>query len=837
VVTDHKELRDSLKSMAGPVDSETAWAQIEQRAGRRRPLVDLRDRMTSWLMGTAWSSPSCDGTAPAAQVDEKPSDSGRPFRPKTPASRPRSRLRMAGYASMAVILVAGVTLGGFELVKHLGKSDPAVLITDDTAGMSPGATGQTGQTLPSDAQGGYWELLPLSTDGGSVNSLVMDPDDPAKLYATTDDGLFRSTDGAVTWKPVSKREGASMMVSDPSAPSTVYRIGGDMALYKSVDGGAAWRRMSAEFTGLPGQDETDWYRENAFTKILIDPSTSPSTLYGIRPWGYPEYSRLCKSTDGGSTWQDLTQNLGGSPVAAPGSFLGSVAWLEIDPAGHVLYAGCSAQSSILRSPDGGATWEDITAKIPGDRLTLDPRDPSRLYSYQDADGMEIVAARVLVSTDRAETWYELAGTERDWATTVDLADRYVGPGTPAAVVEAAAAFLGDFAGTVADASTGFEASIAGKVIIDPSDPSVLYAPTSRGVYKSVDGGATWHPSSKGMTDASVYATAVDPTMPSTIYAATSAGVMKSVDGGATWATMPGITGGQMFGSNEGMGGGYDLLVAPSSPSVLYFWTTDGLWRSDDGGSTWAKREATTFGQGSGLLLVASNRADVVYANGWGGPDGMEIDGLYRSTDGGLTWGKVDGLPEGELGVPDLPPRGASALVEAPGDPSTLYASAQTFNPDGSQGPSRLYKSVDSGQTWAPLGEQTWTGPVKALAVNPGTPPTILAIAGGGSGNDSFWRSTDGGHTWTQVETDWSGAGGNWGPLLLSGPLNSDLVYAVSDVRGLYRSINGGASWMSVGDWSPAEVDRWGSAVVDPAGAVVYVATPTGLYKWVPGALK
>ena len=163
------------------------------------------------------------------------------------------------------------------------------------------------------------------------------------------------------------------------------------------------------------------------------------------------------------------------------------------------------------------------------------------------------------------------------------------------------------------------------MVIDPGDPSVLYVPTERGVYKSVDGGSTWHQANLGMTDTSVTTVVVDPVTPSTIYAITSAGLMKSLDGGATWTTSPEVNGGS------------SLAVAPSSPSTLYAWTTDGLLRSDDGGATWAKREGGTFVQSSAVLLVASNAPDTVYANGW--DSSTEVAGLYRSTDGGIYLGQ------------------------------------------------------------------------------------------------------------------------------------------------------------------------------------------------------
>ena len=165
------------------------------------------------------------------------------------------------------------------------------------------------------------------------------------------------------------------------------------------------------------------------------------------------------------------------------------------------------------------------------------------------------------------------------------------PGTPAGAIEAAAAFLQDFTGTVTDPSSGDKVDVVSfawgycdEVVIDPGDPSVMYVPTIRGVYKSNDQGKTWNRATAGMTDSAVYSVLVDPLSPSTIYATTSASIVKSTDGGASWTTILDSCG--------------SLALAPSLPSRLYARTADGLLRSDDGGATWTKLEATGLASAS-----------------------------------------------------------------------------------------------------------------------------------------------------------------------------------------------------------------------------------------------
>jgi photosystem II stability/assembly factor-like uncharacterized protein len=616
-----------------------------------------------------------------------------------------------------------------------------------------------------------------------------------------------------------------MIVVDPGSPSTVYRIisgsggglesaltGGDGALYKSLDGGSTWTKVS-ERPGYPDFQMWPWWQ------LLIDPSTTPSTLYGVCPvyWATPD-TRLFKSTDGGYNWEDLTDEpVFASRAGGVRRLVSGVHRMVIDAAHHTLYVTVS--DGLVRSSDGGATWEDLSADLPDGvgsasapgsvsdlAVFVDPRDPSRLYLYNTAD-----PATFYMSSDAAQTWSELTGAGLDWAKAVTVA----APRTPVAAIEAATAFLSNFTGTVTDASNGLQVPVylgadgywskePGGVVIDPDNPSILSVATQRGVYRSVDGGATWNQSSAGMTNTQVGKVVVDPVTPSTIYAITPVGITKSTDGGASWTTILPATGDS------------SLVIAPSSSSTLYAWTSTGLQRSDDGGATWARRddpgpselEGWSWGWVEppplpGLVLVASDDPDTLYALG--------LDsGLDRSTDGGNTWDKVAGLPQLEIG----------GLVEAPGDPSTLYAGVLG---DG------IYTSTDSGRTWARLGYSRSS--VDSFTVALGDPVTIWTTGEGAP----IYRSTDGGETWTEVTFPDGQLGGS----LLADTRSSGTLYTVSssDVGGsephakFWRSLDGGDTWSVFANELPVGS---GTMVLDPAsGGALYFATEQGLYRWTP----
>jgi photosystem II stability/assembly factor-like uncharacterized protein len=112
------------------------------------------------------------------------------------------------------------------------------------------------------------------------------------------------------------------------------------------------------------------------------------------------------------------------------------------------------------------------------------------------------------------------------------------------------------------------------LVIDPQNPTTIYAGTQGGVYKTINGGSNW---TAANTAISVLSLAIDAQNPQTIYAGGS-GVFKSVDGGATWtASSIGLPASQVFA----------LAVDRSVPSHLFAGTYGaGVFESNDGGASW-----------------------------------------------------------------------------------------------------------------------------------------------------------------------------------------------------------------------------------------------------------
>ena len=220
----------------------------------------------------------------------------------------------------------------------------------------------------------------------------------------------------------------------------------------------------------------------------------------------------------------------------------------------------------------------------------------------------------------------------------------------------------------------------------PGSPNTFYfGAAAGGVWKSVDAGATWKPifdEAKG--SASIGAIAVAPSNPNILYVGTGEGnlrgnvtwgngVFKSADAGATW-THIGLDDTRQIGA---------LIVDPHDPNVVLVAaighafgpnTERGVFRTVDGGKTWSRVLYKDELTGAIDLAADPHNPNIVYAALWqvrrqpwtfesGGPG----SGLYRSTDGGLTWSqlKEHGLPAGILGRIDV--------AVSPVDSNRIYA--------------------------------------------------------------------------------------------------------------------------------------------------------------------
>lgn len=255
-------------------------------------------------------------------------------------------------------------------------------------------------------------------------------------------------------------------------------------------------------------------------------------------------------------------------------------------------------------------------------------------------------------------------------------------------------------------------------------------------------------------------------------------------------------------------GGRSIAVSgvKGRPNEAYFGAVGGgLWKTSDGGETWAP---VTDGQirsaSVGAVAVAESNPDIVFiGTGESCIRGniMPGDGVYKSTDGGKTWTHV-GFAESDA---------ISKIRIHPTNPDIVFvASFGKYSvPSTERG---VYKSTDGGRTWRRvLYRDDKTGAVD-IAIDRNHPDVIYAalweayrkeyqMSSGGPGSGLF-KSTDGGETWTEITRNPglpSGLVGKIG-IAVSGA-NSNRVYALVEnaAGGLFRSDDAGATWTLVND--------------------------------------
>lgn len=345
------------------------------------------------------------------------------------------------------------------------------------------------------------------------------------------------------------------------------------------------------------------------------------------------------------------------------------------------------------------------------------------------------------------------------------------------------------------------------IAIHPNDPKIIYIGAAEGgVWKTVDGGASWVPLTDGQYSLAMGAIAIDPVNPNIVYAGTGeenfsydsysgCGILRSTDAGATWTQF----GASTFVNPSGGGATISRIVidpataGSATTTKVYVASSIGVYRSISSGFRWSP--VLVSGVGSSCLLNPTGVVPAtdlvidpktpanVYAalgNPCGGGD--FDNGVWKSPNNGASGSWSEVLPLGGTGA------GRINVAISRSAPATLYASVQRAGSNDLLG---ILMTTNGGSNWKQLaatdtdcGKQCFYD--MYLAVDP-TKANVVYFGG-----FSIYKSTDGGASFADIG----------GPIHVDhhafafNPVNHNIIYTGSD-GGIFSSVDGGGTWSSL----------------------------------------
>lgn len=671
---------------------------------------------------------------------------------------------------------------------------------------------QPGLVKSTDGGATWSDPVQLAAGGrsaGTVTDIKVDPQSSNVVLATTDAGLFRSSDAGNSWQAVALADpagdtfffmwslawvGPSTWLStgqqeSPSKPSSVTQNTAQLGLWRSTDDGVSWSWATA---ALPGGDAlaATAGRGTLATaaSTLIQPATARVFLLAATQKGDAQLD-LYRSDDGGQTFFGVGLNAGGAPLNPdsdqPDLNLGHAqSWynqaLTVDAAEpDLVFAG--GDLSLLRSSDGGNSWEVLSNWLPGPQGLALPYIHADLHAVAlGADGAVYVGSDGGISVSAtartgAAASVGFSSTPNRGLVTHLVYTAACAPETwPAALQGFVAGGLQDDGTRLRDgATTSFDQVLGGDGIglavsagthLDPAlgeVPDVLLASSEFKIFRSTDGGQSWVNFTSGMGIAQPPffvrlardTAAADPQTfvtftgaPAGVYQSSAGGDWKIISGTLHWQDSNTDTTGFVA-----VGGGEialrNLATHPLRAGLYAVQSNKYAYVSADAGVHWlVSLQPAPAGSpaGTGIYLLSSIAFDpadltgqsyyltsramnLIDAQGNLSPLPASFGHLYKTTDGGLHFASLGAQAVSAGGLPFVP---VAVVAVDPGDAQTLYVGAALG----------LYRSIDGGATWARMGAGSLPlVEVSDLCVSPAAQRLTAATYGRG-----FWQIGTGG---------------------------------------------------------------------------------------------
>jgi photosystem II stability/assembly factor-like uncharacterized protein len=647
---------------------------------------------------------------------------------------------------------------------------------------------------------GVWNASELY--GGSIGEILMDSGDPQTIYAASSDiGLFRSTDGGDNWSFLFAGLGVSDLAIEPNAPHTLYMFG-PWSLYRSADGGDTLVPLTTPFSAGQPVARSCWSAIKPYPHPIIT-----GTVYAASCGDDEGHSGLLKSTNWGDDWVSATMGLTDTQVTA-------LAFHPTDPL--TMYLG-TASGNIFVSGDGGDSWT-FAARPLGyvNQLAVNPFGSHEVWAAAHA-GLGDPCAIAKSSGADLSSWVTVDPMPgHAWCDAAWLNFAPVGWGETYSGTVFVNTWWGGGYKTVNSGQTWTEFkpahSFAERFSLHPSDPNIIYmADRWHGFHRTTDGGTSWQMANQGLTAVLPEQLSTVRNQPDVVYAlGPGPGIFRATRGGQTWQFLP---------AEEAVASS-SMLVDPFTPTRVYLGAFAEVYISEDGGQSWPTsgdivpppqyedcriwpRVLRADPGTPGALLAGIQHSCNTYLTVTGS--------IYTSTNYGQNWTRVE-LGEEIATISDI--------AYDPVDPTVVYA--------GTEG-SGLLKSMDGGQVWTPIGEDIAAlDAIISIAVDPRVPHRVFVSTATGAG-EGIYVSDDGGQSWRQADSPLVGY--NIEQILMT-PGELPVLYAAAiggpEGPGLYRSSDGAQSWQRASG-AVGQVPVYSLATVTTTDRVILYAGTTGGY--------
>ncbi|MEO6064735.1 MAG: hypothetical protein ABIP49_03000 [Lysobacterales bacterium] len=680
------------------------------------------------------------------------------------------------------------------------------------------------------ASGGVWKSL----DGGttfkpvfddqpvqSIGAVAIDRKNPRTLWVGTGeswtrnsvsvgDGVYKSTDGGDTWQNMGLRESERItrIVIDPNnsdrvfacVPGKLWSDSRERGLYRTDDGGRNWKLVLKGANASTGCGDVSVDKKNS--------SVMFASLWDFRRRGWTfrsggetptdaSGSGLHRSADGGNTWSEVTTDGNAGFPAKP---YGRIAVTVAPSDSKIVYAMVeSTRSALLRSGDGGKTWEErdrsqsmVWRPFYFARIEVDPKNPDRLFKHNN---------RLIASEDGGKSFSNVSGGAHG-----DFHDLWINPLNTQHVI------AGDDGGlwiSFDGASRWWKGnnlpiSQFYHVSVDDKDPYQVYGglqDNSSWVGDSAYPGGISNSRWENLYGGDGFWTFSDPSDPEYAYAEYQGGNISRINRRTLESRAIQPQGD--FGEKLRWNWNAPIHLSPNEKGAIYV-GSQFLFRSSDHGQSWTRLspDLTTndkskqLQEQSGGVTVDNSSAEMhttIYSISESPKDakviwvGTDDGNLQVTRDGGANWVNVAGNVRG------VPSASWVSWIEASRfDPAVAYVTfdRHTFGDMGTH----VYRTADYGRTWKALitantpGVRGYAHVVREDVENPD-----LLFVGTEFG---LWISPDRGGSWAEFK------GGNFPAVavrdIVQHPRTHDLVLAthgrgiwivddVTPLRGLKRS--------------------------------------------------